>query len=132
VLKIYVKGKVSSVKVKSGLYIVLLEYKQLKKEINGTKTDTTKNEIELYAILEGLKSLTNSGKTKAITIITENHYINRGINELLKTWQKNNWQSAKGQEIKNKELWQEIWTDYIRINPMIKAKFGTMEEKNEN
>lgn len=128
-LKIYVKGKVSSVKVKSGLYIVSLEYKQYKKEITGTKTDTTKNEIELYAIVEGLKSLTNSGKTKDITIITENHYITRGINELLKTWQRNNWKSAKGQEIKNKELWQEIW-NYIRINPMIKAEYG--KGKNEN
>ncbi len=124
VLKIYAKGSVRSVRVTTGVYAILLTYKNREKTISGRKFDITKNELELFAVLEGLKMLTKSGKTKSITIVTESHYIEQGINKHIKTWSKNGWENAKGLDIKNKELWQELWEDYLRINPMIKAEIG--------
>ena len=131
VLKIYAKGSVRSVRVTSGVYAVLLTYKDREKMISGRNFDTTMNELELFAVLEGLKMLTKSGKTKSLTIITESRYVEQGINKHIKVWSQNGWESAKGLDIKNKELWQEIWEDYLRINPMIKAKIGTHSKVKE-
>jgi len=131
VLKIYAKGSVRSVRAFSGVYAVLLTYKDREKTISGRNFDTTANELELFAVLQGLKMLTKSGKTKSLTIITESRYVEQGINKHIKVWSQNGWESAKGLDIKNKELWQEIWEDYLRINPMIKAKIGTHEKVKE-
>lgn len=64
----------------------------------------SKNQKELYAIIEAVKIL----KSKCHIIIhTENNYIVSAINIWIKNWQQNRFINSKGEDVKNKELWQE-------------------------
>lgn len=68
------------------------------------KTEASKNQKELYAIIDAVKIL----KSKCHIIIhTESNYIVSTITQWLEKWQQNSFINAKGEEIKNKELWQE-------------------------
>lgn len=69
-----------------------------------TLVKASANQKELYAIIEALKALHTSCN---IVIHTDSNYIVSAINTWLDRWQQNRFINAKGQNCKNKELWQE-------------------------
>lgn len=90
-----------------GGWAAILIYKDIKKEISGGNKNTTNNIMELTAILEGLKTL----KTECdVTLYSDSAYSVNAFNKgWIYSWKKKNWKKADGQEVKNKEIWQEIY-----------------------
>ncbi len=83
----------------------LLQFGKKEKEINGYKSFTTNNIMELMAVIESLKTIRNPCE---IEIITDSKYVKNGITNWIFNWKKNGWKTASKKTVKNKELWVEL------------------------
>jgi ribonuclease HI len=86
----------------------LIKFVSMEKEIFGGKNDTTNNQMELLAAIEGLATLK---EPCSVELFTDSKYVMDGITQWIKNWKKNNWKTAAKKEVKNKELWQKL--DYL-------------------
>ena len=75
-------------------------------KINGSKKNTTNNKMELMAPINALKKI---NQNKKVEIYTDSKYVKLGITEWIHKWKKNNWQTSKKEDVKNKELWIELY-----------------------
>lgn len=77
-----------------------------KKEISGGKQDTTNNVMEITAVIEGLKLLKYPCE---IEIYSDSAYVVNAFNQnWIANWKKNNWKNSKKEDVKNRELWEEL------------------------
>ena len=77
-----------------------------RKEISGGKKDTTNNVMELTAVIEALKLLKRPCK---VDLYSDSAYVvNAFLQNWIWGWIKNGWQNSNKEEVKNKELWQEL------------------------
>ena len=76
------------------------------KKITGSEKNTTNNRMELMATINALKSIDSN---EEINIYTDSQYVKLGITEWINTWVKNNWKTSKKEEVKNKDLWTELY-----------------------
>ena len=84
----------------------ILMYKENKKELSGGKKDTTNNILEITAVLEGLKALKNDCE---VEVYSDSAYVVNAFNaKWIDNWKKNGWKNSQKEEVKNKELWQEL------------------------
>lgn len=76
------------------------------KEISGGKKDTTNNVMELTAVIEALKLLKRPCQ---VDLYSDSAYVvNAFLQDWTSSWIKNNWINSSKEEVKNKELWQEL------------------------
>ena len=95
-------------------------------KISGCEKNTTNNKMELTAPINALKKI---NKDKKIEIYTDSKYVKLGITEWIHKWTKNNWQTSKKEDVKNKELWIELFelTKSFEINWIwVKAHSGNL------
>ncbi len=86
----------------------ILMYKGAKKEISGGKKDTTNNIMEITAVIEGLKQLK---KQSEVQIYSDSSYVVNTFKQgWIYNWMKKGWRTASGEPVKNKELWQELYS----------------------
>ena len=86
----------------------ILMYKDTKKEISGGEKETTNNIMELTAALEGLKMLKFPCE---VDLYSDSSYLVNGFSQgWIYNWQKNNWRTANKEPVKNKEIWEEIYS----------------------
>ena len=77
-----------------------------KKEISGGKKDTTNNVMDLTAVIEALKLLKRPCK---VQLYSDSAYVvNAFLQDWISGWIKKNWKNSNKEEVKNKELWQEL------------------------
>ena len=76
------------------------------KKISGSEKNTTNNRMELMATINALKTINTNEEIK---IYTDSQYVKLGITEWINTWVKNNWKNSKKEEVKNKDLWTELY-----------------------
>ena len=90
-----------------GGWAAVLIYGEHKKEIFGGNRNTTNNIMELTAILEALKLL----KFKCeVELYSDSAYCVNAFNQgWIYNWIKKGWKTADGADVKNKEIWQEIY-----------------------
>jgi len=86
----------------------LVKFDEVKKEIFGGSKDTTNNQMELKAAIEGLKALS---EPCFIELTTDSKYVMQGITQWIDNWQKNNWKTANKKDVKNKDLWIELYNE---------------------
>lgn len=104
---IYTDGACSGNPGPGGWAAVLIcgEYKR---EIYGGDKNTTNNIMELTAIIEGLKALKQECE---VEIYSDSAYSVNSFNQgWIYNWIKKGWKTADGKDVKNKELWQELYT----------------------
>ena len=102
---IYTDGACSGNPGPGGWGAVLM-YKDIKKEISGGCKDTTNNIMELTAVIEALKILKHPCK---VNLYSDSAYVvNAFLQHWIDNWQKNNWKNSNKENVKNKELWQEL------------------------
>jgi len=82
-----------------GGYCAILKYKDHQKIIKGSQRVATNNQMELKAVIEGLKLLKEPCEVK---IVSDSSYVVRGINEWLENWVKKDFK-----KVKNIDLWKE-------------------------
>ena len=87
---------------------VLMVYETKEKKLYGGQKDTTNNQMELKAAIEGLKALS---EPCFIELTTDSKYVMQGITQWIDNWQKNNWKTAKKEDVKNKDLWIELYNE---------------------
>ena len=83
----------------------LIKFIEVKKEIFGGSRDTTNNQMELTAAIEGLAILK---APCSVELFTDSKYVMDGITQWIQNWKKNNWRTASKKDVKNKELWQKL------------------------
>ena len=83
----------------------LVRFDSIEKEIFGGQTNTTNNQMELSAAIEGLSILTEPCN---VELFTDSKYVMDGITQWIQNWKKNNWRTAAKKDVKNKELWQKL------------------------
>ena len=71
-------------------------------KISGSEKNTTNNRMELMAPIEALGKINRKKKVK---IFTDSQYVKMGITNWIHNWIKNNWQTSKKEDVKNKDLW---------------------------
>ena len=83
----------------------LVKFDEVKKEIFGGSKDTTNNQMELSAAIEGLAILK---EPCSVELFTDSKYVMDGITQCIQNWKKNNWRTAAKKDVKNKELWKKL------------------------
>jgi ribonuclease HI len=83
----------------------LIKFESIEKEIFGGQKDTTNNQMELSAAIEGLVFLK---EPCSVELFTDSKYVMDGITQWIANWKKNNWRTAAKKDVKNKELWQKL------------------------
>lgn len=78
--------------------------------ISGNEKLTTNNRMELRAVVEVFKKILSKPKPDVqYDIYSDSAYVVNTINNnWLEVWQKNNWQTTKREDVKNKDLWEEF------------------------
>ena len=76
------------------------------KKISGSEKKTTNNRMELLAPINALKEIDTNSQ---VIIFTDSQYVKLGITEWINKWINNNWKTSKKENVKNKDLWIELY-----------------------
>jgi len=74
-------------------------------EIGEAKDPTTNNEMELRAVVEALRQVSEGASA---VIYTDSKYVVEGATGWTFGWMKNGWKTKTGSDVLHKELWQEL------------------------
>ena len=86
----------------------ILMFGDVKKEISGAMKDTTNNIMEITAVIEALKCLKVESD---VQVYSDSAYTVNAFNQgWIYNWMKNGWKTANKEPVKNKELWQELYS----------------------
>ena len=69
---------------------------------------TTNNQMELQAVIEGLRALK---RPTPVEVITDSVYVAKGCSEWMPNWKRNNWRRREGKSwkpVKNEEYWRTL------------------------
>jgi ribonuclease HI len=103
---IYTDGACSGNPGKGGWGAILI-YNEVEKAISGGEKETTNNRMELTAPIEALKLLKKPCKVK---LYSDSAYlINTFTQGWIYKWQMNGWRTADKRDVKNKDLWEQIY-----------------------
>ncbi len=101
-------------------------YKDMKKEFFGAKKETTNNIMEITAIIKGLEQLKYECE---VEIYSDSAYVVNAFNlGWIYNWIKNSWKTSGGEQVKNKELWQELYS----LTKKHKVKFFKVKGHSDN
>lgn len=97
-------------------------YKDTKQEIiSGHEVETTNNRMELMAIVKALEKIKKEEHLyhKEFEIYSDSAYVVNAINyDWITKWAINNWETTKGEEIKNQDLWKR----YLKLRGYLGTK----------
>jgi ribonuclease HI len=125
---IYTDGACSGNPGKGGWGAILI-YNEVEKVISGGEKETTNNRMELTAPIEALKLLKKPCKVK---LYSDSAYlINTFTQGWMYKWQMNGWRTADKGDVKNKDLWEQIYK-FTKIHDIewIKVKGHSDNEYN--
>ncbi len=112
-----------------GGYCAILLYNGAEKVISGNSKQTTNNQMEILAVIMGLKALK---EPCIVNLYSDSAYVVESFNRgWINNWQNNNWKTADKKDVKNKELWIELYNEYSKhIVNFIKVKGHSDNEYN--
>lgn len=90
-----------------GGYGAILQYGENKKELKGGAKNTTNNIMEMSAVIEALKLVTD--KDINIEVYSDSAYVVECFKKKwYVNWEKNGWKTSKKTPVENKALWEEL------------------------
>ena len=113
-IKIYTDGSCLSNPGNGGWAAIINMNGEIKK-ISGNEKNTTNNRMELMAPINALKNINSKDP---IEIFTDSKYVKNGITEWINSWVLNNWKTSKKDDVKNKDLWIELY----KLNQSLNVK----------
>lgn len=112
-VNIYTYQTIKNPGKKKGAYTYILEAIINEKAATISKTDLIEG-TEISAELDTLNmALARVNKPCSVTLMIESDKLFNGINCWMPIWQQNGWKKSNGEELKNKEKWQQLW-EYMR------------------
>ena len=118
-IEIYTDGSCLTNPGNGGWAAIINENGKIKK-ISGSEKNTTNNRMELLATINALKEM---GVHSEINIFTDSQYVKLGITEWINMWTINNWQTSKKEDVKNKDLWVELYN----LNKSLNVKWNQVK-----
>ena len=115
-IKIYTDGSCLSNPGNGGWAAIINMNGEIKK-ISGNEKNTTNNRMELMAPINALKNINSKDP---IEIFTDSKYVKNGITEWINTWVINNWKTSNKEDVKNKDLWIELY----KLNQSLNVKWN--------
>ena len=88
-----------------GGWAAVLKWQEEVKELSGGQPNTTNNQMELSAVIQGLSALKRPVR---VHIVTDSKYVMNGVQDWMPRWKQNNWRTAAKKLVANKELWLEL------------------------
>ena len=79
----------------------------VEKMFSGAEEETTNNQMELMAAIQGLEALK---RASSVVLTTDSQYVRQGITQWIHGWKRNGWKTSQKQPVKNKTLWQRLDT----------------------
>ena len=76
-----------------------------RKELCGGRHETTNNQMELQAAIEGLEALKFPS---IVDLHTDSTYVRDGITKWIHGWKRNGWKTAAKKPVKNADLWKQL------------------------
>lgn len=115
-VNIYLEISIRGLKRTAGWYGYVLEYidgrgKKHTRDAYKCEMGVTPNMLILTAFCAALNRLTKECK---ITVHTDNVYLRESCETRLMRWRENGWKTARGEQIKNKALWQQVSEKMLR------------------
>lgn len=115
-INMYLETSIRGVRATTGWYGYILEYimrngEPYLHEEYGREIDITPHQLALISFLEALEQV---NKDSEITVFSDSAYLRSGYTRYLQDWKTNGWKTAKGDEVKNKVLWQQISKKTVR------------------
>ena len=123
-IKIYTDGSCLKNPGNGGWAAIICTDDEIKK-ISGSEKHTTNNRMELLATINALKEVNSDD---LIEIYTDSKYVKNGITEWINTWLSNNWKTSKKEDVKNKDL----WTDLYNLNKSNNIKWNWVKAHDGN
>ncbi len=77
-------------------------------ELGGAKANTTNNEMELLALLEGLRNV--KSQDQKIKVYMDSKYVMNGVNRWVASWKANGWMTKAKTPVTHQGLWEDIDT----------------------
>ena len=88
-----------------GGWAALLRSQGVEKMLSGAEQETTNNQMELMAAIQGLEALKVAS---SVVLTTDSQYVRQGITQWIHGWKRNGWKTSQKQTVKNKTLWQRL------------------------
>lgn len=85
-------------------------------ELGGGNKETTNNRMEMTAAIRAL-AMINGGSSSKIVLYTDSTYLIKGITQWIWGWRSRGWKNAEGQDVANRELWEELLREVTRLKP---------------
>ena len=104
-VKIFTDGACRGNPGPGGWAAILRDESGREKEIFKGVENTTNNQMELQAVIEGLKALK---KPVLVQVYTDSKYVRDGMTSWVFNWEKRSWKTASGKPVKNIEKWKEL------------------------
>lgn len=86
------------------------------RELGSGDKQTTNNKMEMTAAIRALASLEVS-ETQPIILYTDSTYVIKGITQWIWGWRSKGWKNSEGGEVANRELWEELLRQTMRLKP---------------
>ncbi len=115
-IKIYTDGSCLS-NPGNGGWAAIINIDGKIKKISGNEKNTTNNRMELMAPINALKYVNSKD---SIEMFTDSKYVKNGITEWINTWVLNNWKTSNKEDVKNKDLWFELY----KLNQSLNVKWN--------
>ena len=90
-----------------GGYGFIIRIEDETREYNGADKNTTNNIMEMTAALKALEILKEPCE---VELTTDSQYLAKGMTEWIHGWIRKGWQTASKQPVKNKEIWQGLYS----------------------
>ena len=102
---LYTDGACSGNPGRGGWGVVLI-YGEIEKQMSGVSEVTTNNQMELTAVIEGLRALKEPCE---VLVYSDSAYVVNAFNQnWIEGWINNNWRNSKKDPVANRELWEEL------------------------
>ena len=75
---------------------------------DGPYKDTTNNQMEMMAVIAGLRFVHKRIGAQRLLVISDSKYVINGITEWIHNWKRNGWITADGKLVKNASLWEKM------------------------
>jgi len=82
------------------------------RELGEGDPETTNNRMEMGGVLGALNYLSQTPGD--IIVYTDSTYVIRGITQWVWGWKRNNWRTAEGKEVSNKDIWEKLFFAVVK------------------
>lgn len=82
-------------------------------ELGGGESQTTNNRMELTAVVRALEFL---GTPRDVRVFSDSSYVIQAAAAWLVRWKRTGWKTFEGDEVKNRDLWEELDREMSRMS----------------